>query len=201
MIKYPAVAASFLVLAGCAMSTGISLFPGEKNQDGVQNPTGAVVVLDPGAGTDIKVIDQANSKSGINGTRVSVKAVSPETLQAKYGDLLDTLPSQPKPFLLYFKTGSTELVDPTALDRVFAEIKARAGADVQIVGHTDTTGDDKLNERVSGERAEAIKALLVSRGLDAALVRTAGRGERELLVKTADNVDNAENRRVEIIVR
>ena len=201
MIKYPAIAASFLVLAGCAMGTGVSLFPGENSQEGGQNPTGAVVVLDPGAGTDIKVIDQANSKSKVNGGRVLVNAVSPEVLQAKYGDLLGALPSQPKPFILYFKTGSTELVDPSVIDAVFAEIKVRPGADIQIVGHTDTTGDGPLNERVSLERADSVKALLVTRGLDGSLARIAGRGERELRVKTDDNVDNAENRRVEIIVR
>lgn len=201
MIKYPAIAASFLVLAGCAMGTGVSLFPGEKSQDDEQSPTGAVVVLDPETGDDIQVLDQANSKSGVKRRRVTAKSVEGTKLEAKYGGLLTALPQQSKKILLYFKTGSTDLVDPSLIDAVFAEIKARPGADIQIVGHTDTTGDGALNERVSLERADSIKALLITRGLDGSLARIAGRGERELRVKTDDNVDNAENRRVEIIVR
>jgi outer membrane protein OmpA-like peptidoglycan-associated protein len=201
MIKYPAIAAIFLVLTGCTASTGVSLFPGEKNDAGEQNPTGAVVVLDQASGSDIRVIDEANSRSGVKGNRVAVKSVTPDALEAKYGDLLSSLPSAPKIFRLYFKQGSTELVDPSVIDAVIAEIKARAGSDIQIVGHTDTTGDGPLNDQVSAKRAEFIKALLAEKGVDVSIARTAGRGERELRVQTDDNVDNAENRRVEITVR
>jgi outer membrane protein OmpA-like peptidoglycan-associated protein len=195
------IAATFLILAGCAASTNVSLLPGEKDDQGQQNETGAVVVLDPGSDQDIRVIDQANTRSGVKGARVDVKSVTPETLQAQYGDLLSTLPRKPALFRLYFKQGSTDLVDPSVIDAVLTEIKSREGADIQIVGHTDTTGDGPLNDTVSAKRAESVKALLAERGVDVGITRTSGRGERELRVQTEDNVDNAENRRVEIIVR
>jgi outer membrane protein OmpA-like peptidoglycan-associated protein len=194
-------AATCLILAGCAASTGVSLLPGEKDDQGQQNETGAVVVLDPGNEQDIRVIDQANSTSGVKGNRVAVKSVTPEALAAKYGDLLTTIPRKPALFRLYFKQGSTDLVDPSVIDAVLAEIKSREGADIQIVGHTDTTGDGPLNDTVSAKRAESIKALLAEKGVDVGITRTAGRGERELRVQTDDEVENAENRRVEIIVR
>jgi outer membrane protein OmpA-like peptidoglycan-associated protein len=195
------IAATFLILAGCAASTNVSLLPGEKDDQGQQNETGAVVVLDPGSDQDIRVIDQVNTRSGVKGARVDVKSVTPETLQAQYGDLLSTLPRKPALFRLYFKQGSTDLVDPSVIDAVLTEIKSREGADIQIVGHTDTTGDGPLNDTVSAKRAESIKALLAERGVEIGIARTSGRGERELRVQTEDNVDNAENRRVEVIVR
>lgn len=195
------IAATFLILAGCAASTNVSLLPGEKDDQGQQNETGAVVVLDPGSEQDIRVIDQANSKSGVKGNRVAVKSVTPEALEAKYGDLLTTLPRKPALFRLYFKQGSTDLVDPSVIDAVLTEIKSREGADIQIVGHTDTTGDGALNDTVSAKRADAIKALLSEKGVDVAIARTSGRGERELRVPTGDEVANDENRRVEITVR
>jgi outer membrane protein OmpA-like peptidoglycan-associated protein len=195
------LAATCLILAGCAASTGVSLFPGEKDDQGQPKETGAVVVLDPGSEQDIRVIDQANSRSGVKGNRVAVKSVTPEALEAKYGDLLTTLPRKPKTILLYFKPNSLELVDPSKIDEVMREIKARDGADIQIVGHTDTTGDGPLNDAVSAKRAEAIKALLAERQIDPAIMRASGRGERELRVKTDDDVANDENRRVEITVR
>jgi outer membrane protein OmpA-like peptidoglycan-associated protein len=195
------IAATCLLLAGCAASTGVSLLPGEVNDQGQQAETGAVVVLDPGNDQDIRVIDQANSQSGVKGNQVSVKSVTPEILNKQYGDLLTTLPRKPALFRLYFKQGSTDLVDPSVIDAVLTEIKSREGADIQIVGHTDTTGDGPLNDTVSAKRAESIKALLAERGVDVGIARTSGRGERELRVQTEDNVDNAENRRVEITVR
>jgi outer membrane protein OmpA-like peptidoglycan-associated protein len=194
-------AATCLILAGCAASTGVSLLPGEKDDLGQQNETGAVVVLDPGSEQDIRVIDQANSRSGVKGSRVAVKSVTPEALEAKFGDLLTTLPRKPKSILLYFKPNSLDLVDPSKIDEVTREIKSRDGADIQIIGHTDTTGDDSLNDRVSADRSIAVQALLVAKGIDVGITRTSGRGERELRVKTDDNVANDENRRVEIIVR
>jgi len=194
-------AATCLILAGCAASTGVSLLPGEKDDQGQQNETGAVVVLDPGSEQDIRVIDQANSRSGVKGSRVAVKSVTPEVLEAKYGALLTTLPRKPKTILLYFKPNSLELVDPSKIDEVTSEISSREGADIQIVGHTDTTGDGPLNDEVSTNRAKAVITLLAEKGVDISIARASGRGERELRVPTGDNIANDENRRVEITVR
>lgn len=201
MIKHPLFAVSFLALAGCAMGTSVSLFPGEKTPKGEQNETGAVVVLDASTGQDVAVLDRANSRTGVNRRRVSVKSVAPERLDAQYGALLAALPRQPVVINLYFKEGSTDLVDESVVPTLFDEIKSRPGVDIQIVGHTDTTGSDELNDRLSAERAEQIKTKLAGLGLDINLTRTSGRGERELAEHTADNVANDKNRRVQVIVR
>ncbi len=201
MNKQAVVAAMLLTLAGCAMGTGVSLFPGEKTPKGEQNETGAVVVLDPTTEQDVAVLDRSNSRTGVNRRRVSIKNVAPEQLEAQYGALLGALPRQPVVINLYFKEGSTDLVDESVVPALFEEIKSRPGVDIQIVGHTDTTGGNELNDRLSAERAEEIKAKLAGLGLDSNVTRTSGRGERELAELTADNVANDKNRRVQVIVR
>ena len=69
------------------------------------------------------------------------------------------------------------------------------------IGHTDTVGELTNNDRLSAQRAERVKTFLVDIGIPASRIQTAGRGERELLIATGDNVDEPRNRRVEIIVR
>lgn len=191
-----------LVLAGCA-GTGVTLFPGEKSSDGNQAPTGSVAVLDPESGGDVAVLDQANSRSGVNRRRVSVKTMSAAQLESRYGDLLSTLPQKPRLFVLYFKEGSTDLVDESnaLIPELFNEVKARPGVDVQVVGHTDRVGSEGDNDQLSKRRAEEIKALLAARGLDASLVRATGRGERELREPTEDEIASSLNRRVEVLIK
>ena len=87
------------------------------------------------------------------------------------------------------------------LQNVLAALKDRPLPDVLVIGHTDTVGDAVGNDRLSAQRAETVKGFLVDIGIPAERIRTAGRGERELLVPTADDVDEPRNRRVEINVR
>ena len=77
----------------------------------------------------------------------------------------------------------------------------RKGADLVVTGHTDTTGALLANDELSLKRAEVVTKLLVDSGAPAARIESVGRGKRELLIKTEDNVDEPQNRRVEILVR
>jgi outer membrane protein OmpA-like peptidoglycan-associated protein len=70
-----------------------------------------------------------------------------------------------------------------------------------VIGHTDTVGGVEDNDELSLQRAERVKADLVAQGIPADRIRAAGRGEREPVVPTVDNVDEPRNRRVEINVR
>ena len=80
-------------------------------------------------------------------------------------------------------------------------LRERPLPDVLVIGHTDTVGDAEANDRLSAQRAETVKGFLVGIGIPAVRIRTAGRGERELLVPTDDNIEEPRNRRVEINVR
>jgi outer membrane protein OmpA-like peptidoglycan-associated protein len=71
-----------------------------------------------------------------------------------------------------------------------------------VIGHTDRVGNEQANDELSLQRAERVKAEFVAQGIaPAERIRAAGRGERELLVPTENDVDEPLNRRVEINVR
>ena len=68
------------------------------------------------------------------------------------------------------------------------------------VGHTDSIGTDAYNQRLSVRRAEAVKAYLVSRGIEANRVYTEGKGEKQPVADNKTAAGRAKNRRVEIEV-
>lgn len=190
-----------MLAAGCAPRTGITLLPGEKTAKG-EKPVGALAVLDPVTGEDLAVLDAANARAGVNGKSVKQMGTASDA-EARFGDLLSAMPEAPRLFVLYFKEGSTDLVDESTqlIPDLFDEVKRRAGVDVQVVGHTDTVGDGALNDALSIKRAQEVSQRLIAMGLDASLVRASGRGERELVEPTADEVASLFNRRVEVLVK
>ena len=72
---------------------------------------------------------------------------------------------------------------------------------VEIIGHTDQIGSDKANEKLSLERADAVKKFLIAKGVDASRISTKGMGKRELLFKENDPVSRFYNRRIEFKVK
>jgi outer membrane protein OmpA-like peptidoglycan-associated protein len=119
-----------------------------------------------------------------------------------FGAALAAQPARPVSLLLYFTEGSTLSDESKAVvDKMFAEIAKRPAAEITVIGHTDTVGNDGFNDKLSLERAQAVREILVGMGVPAANITAAGRGKRELLVPTADNVNEPRNRRVELSVR
>ena len=70
-----------------------------------------------------------------------------------------------------------------------------------IIGHTDRVGSVESNDTLSLQRAQAVRQLVIDRGFDPNRVEAVGRGEREPVVQTADEVEEPKNRRAEIVVR
>ena len=68
------------------------------------------------------------------------------------------------------------------------------------VGHTDSIGTDVYNQKLSIRRAEAVKAYLVSQGIETNRVYTEGKGEKQPVADNKNAAGRAKNRRVEIEV-
>ena len=68
------------------------------------------------------------------------------------------------------------------------------------VGHTDSIGSDAYNQRLSVRRAEAVKAYLVTKGIERNRVYTEGKGEKQPVADNRTKEGRAKNRRVEIEV-
>jgi outer membrane protein OmpA-like peptidoglycan-associated protein len=162
---------------------------------------GTVVVQ---RGGERQVLDQPYAMSRIQGDGPPQAARSSDAeVRATFGDTLRALPGRPASFLLYFVVGKDDLTDESRaqLQKILAELKARPVPDVAVIGHTDTVGNDEANDALSLQRAVRVKEYLAGIGIDPARIQVSGRGERELLVRTADNVAEPRNRRVEISVR
>ncbi len=68
------------------------------------------------------------------------------------------------------------------------------------VGHTDSVGTDAYNQKLSVRRADAVKAYLVSKGVESNRVYTEGKGEKQPVADNKTAEGRAKNRRVEIEV-
>jgi outer membrane protein OmpA-like peptidoglycan-associated protein len=150
------------------------------------------------------VLDQPYAASQTSGgDKMEVKVLSDAAVRDSFGSTLTALPARPASFLLYFVTGSDELTDASKgeLQKILDAIKNRPYPDIFVIGHTDTVGELEANDRLSAQRAGRMKSYLTDIGVPEDRIRVSGRGEREPLVPTADNIDEPKNRRVEINVR
>ena len=68
------------------------------------------------------------------------------------------------------------------------------------VGHTDSVGSDAYNQKLSVRRSEAVKAYLVSKGIEKNRVYTEGKGEKQPVADNKTAQGRAKNRRVELEV-
>jgi len=114
-------------------------------------------------------------------------------------------PAVPAPapkFIVYFETNKSNLTPDAreTIARAADNIQRQQVTQVNVVGHTDTTGSDAYNQRLSERRAEAVRQELVRDGVPANEIVTVGRGKSDLAVPTPAGVNEPRNRRVEIIL-
>ena len=87
------------------------------------------------------------------------------------------------------------------LDSVIATARTGGQSNINIVGHTDTSGDADYNQRLSVRRANVVVEALVTMGARRAALHASGVGETDLAVPTEDGVREARNRRTVITLQ
>jgi OOP family OmpA-OmpF porin len=87
-----------------------------------------------------------------------------------------------------------------ALDDLLMKLQGMNTEVMVTVGHTDSIGSDAYNQKLSQRRAEAVKAYIVSKGVDASRVYTEGKGESQPVASNKTAEGRAKNRRVTVEV-
>jgi OmpA-OmpF porin, OOP family len=101
-----------------------------------------------------------------------------------------------------FQTGSASLLESSnqQLSDLAALLQAYPNASITITGYTDDTGDAEANRMLSQQRAEAVKDMLVGKGIAGERITTVGLGPDQPIADNSTDEGKAKNRRVEVTV-
>jgi outer membrane protein OmpA-like peptidoglycan-associated protein len=163
---------------------------------------GAAVVGNKSGAVDL---DAARESTRVRGTErpSAVTIMTDAEVQQMFGEALAALPPAPRRFVLNFRFQSDQLTDQARalVPEIIKVVRARAVATVGVTGHTDTMGTPEANYHLGVKRATMVRNLLIAAGLDAARIEVSSLGETDPLVRTADEIAEPRNRRVDITVR
>ena len=181
-----------------ALLAGLNFAFGEKAQPVAPEPVAApapkptpapVVVAAPAP----KPVDGDNDKDGVlNSVDKCPKTPAGHKVDSEGCTKLVTL-------RINFETASYK-VDNASMPEVkeFADfLKDMPSYDAKIVGHTDSVGSDKDNQKLSENRANSVKTLIVKEGVDTKRITTEGKGEKSPVATNDTKEGKAQNRRIE----
>jgi outer membrane protein OmpA-like peptidoglycan-associated protein len=86
------------------------------------------------------------------------------------------------------------------LQVIAANLRRNPDSVIRVVGHTDSTGSQAYNQRLSERRADAVAAVLIENGVPGRRVVTQGMGPNDPVATNATAAGRAQNRRVEIVI-
>ncbi len=193
-----AAAALTALLAACSTpATRVVLLPQEDGSASavvVRNAQGEQLLSQP--------YQRATVSRGSNAAP-TLEQADPGQVRQENATLFSLMPPPIQHYTLYFNVGNTALTPESQqlLPQLLSAATARIGGDIVVIGHTDTQGAGPRNDQLSLRRAQEVRQMLVQQGFPPQRIEAAGRGERDLAVPTADEVDEPRNRRVTVEVR
>lgn len=209
--SYCVAALSALLLAGCAKPRPApapaaqgpapkqNLFLLLANGDApsrvtVTNAAGTVELTAPNTAVRVERADAAPG---------APFAMDEAAIRKLFGETAAMLPPTERSFTLYFDEASDTLTEESRgrISEILKAIRERPSASVSIAGHTDRTGAASANYELGLKRANRLAEILTKEGLAPESLTVMSHGEGDPVVKTADDVAEPKNRRVEVIVR
>ena len=124
-----------------------------------------------------------------------------KAIETKYADEITSEVSS-KSYHIEFETGSAR-ISPSSyqlLDEIFESAVVAEGLKLGVYGHTDNSGSDAVNVPLSTQRAGAVKAYLVKKGMKELRVEAKGYGASKPLADNSTEAGKSRNRRVEIVL-
>ena len=212
MKKYPlAIVACIAILSGCASTdpytgekktsntakgVGIGAVAGaviggvtsSKNDRKKGILTGAAAGAAIGGGVGVYMDKQETKlREQLQGTGVQVRREGDEIFLVMPGNIT-------------FETGKSNVRSQfyPVLESVALVLKEFDQTIVDASGHTDSTGGSDLNQRLSEDRAEAVKRVLVEQGVRSGRIRAVGYGYRRPVADNGTAAGREQNRRVEL---
>ena len=187
----------------------------ENPQSGARSgETLAVLLIDEDQGIGRAVVSNAHGQTELQVAFASTSAtptkaptavalMSEAEVQRIFGEALSALPPLTQQFAVFFRFESEELTTESRaqLPYILQAVKDHAAREVVVIGHTDSAGASNRNYTLGLSRARVVRNILVSIGLESAIIQVMSHGEADQLVPTADEIIEPRNRRVEIMVR
>jgi len=187
-----------LIISGCATVKDTVVLVHDADGE-----TGELTVTTKGGAKTLTVPNTMVEVTGFDKSPSDPKKIDQSQIDSLFTDSVKALPPEPVSFLLYFLHDATELTaeSKSSITKVLSLIKKRTFYEISIIGHTDTTGSDEYNMRLSNARAEIVRDAFLAHGIRSGQIELRYHGKRDPLVRTGDNVSEPRNRRVEVVVK
>lgn len=179
------------VISACSSTTVVLLPDGnESSQVTISTEGGSQTLTTPGSAT---------TASSTSSQPDSPKVKEIEQIKQKHASLFSIHPEEAQIFLLYFQHNDVKLLpksEKLMLD-VIAKAKQRINPIINIIGHTDASGNSDYNMSLSIKRAKAVEKRLKAADISGATYRIDSYGENDPLIKS-NRQYVPQNRRVEV---
>ena len=187
-----------LLISGCATVKDTIVLV--HDADG---KVGKLTVTTEGGTQTLTVANTMVEVTGSEKNPSDPKKVDQSRIDSLFTDSIKALPTEPVSLLFFFLNDTTELTTESKshIPEVLSLVNKREFYEISIIGHTDTTGSDEYNMRLSSARAESVRETLLSGGIRSGRIELRYHGKRDPIIPTGDNVREPRNRRVEVIVK